>query len=522
MRAGQFMCVAALAAAIAAISTGGCAMGPNYRTPATPMPASFDAGPASPPTTQPTQPAIEQPVDIARWWQSLNDPELDSLVERAVRANLDLRIALARLQEVRAEEFVVTGGTLPLVDFAAAAGRGTGSDSTRGRVPGPLHSADNTKGLKEITETAGFDAVWEIDLFGRFTREIEAARADSQAAFEARNAVLISVVADVAGAYVDQRALRQRLSVARQNLATQQQTVALVTNRFNQGITNELDVALAQRELASVQATIAPFQASVAQAQRRIAVLLGELPQDLYRELQQKGNLPGTPEKLQTGLPIDLLRRRPDIRQVERELAASTARIGVATANLFPRVAISGAFGFQGQGLGQTPVSEKSIWSLGPTAYWPLLDFGVLDSIVEFQDLRTQELLAAYRRAVLLAVEEVDNAISNYTAQRDRLDRLNDAVAASERAVSLATQRYDRGLTDFLNVLDAQRQLYDLQDQQAVAQQSVVVQYIMLYKALGGGWQPFPNVPDIRHPLPAVIAAGREALNGAKAPAESR
>ena len=505
------MSVVAIAAAIVAVSTG-CAMGPNYHVPATPMPASFDAGPASPPATRPTQPAIGQPVDIARWWQSLNDPELDSLVERAVRANLDLRIALTRLQEVRAQELVVTGGTLPLIDFAAAAGRGSGSDSTRGRVPGPLHSADNTKGLKEITETAGFDAIWEIDLFGRFTRQIEAARADSQAAFEARNAVLISVVADVARTYSDERDLRQRLAVARQNLATQQQTVGLVTNRFRQGITNELDVALAERELASVQATIAPLQAMVAQADRRIAVLLGELPQDLYRELQQKGNLPGTPEKLETGLPIDLLRRRPDIRQAERELAASTARIGLATANLFPRVALSGAFGFQGQGLGQTPVSEKSIWSLGPTAYWPLLDFGVLDSIIEFQDLRTQELLATYRRAVLLAVEEVENAISNYSAQRNRLDRLNDAVAASERAVSLATQRYDRGLTDFLNVLDAQRQLYGLQDQQAVCHEAVIVQYIALYKGLGGGWESQQKVPNIRHPQPAVLASLREAV----------
>jgi NodT family efflux transporter outer membrane factor (OMF) lipoprotein len=500
-----------LAIALAgSMAIGGCAVGPNYQRPTAPLPAAFDTGPASPAATQASQPSAQRPVDIARWWQSLGDSELDALVERAIRANLDLRIALSRLQESRAQEYVVGGAALPLVDVAAAGARGSGSDSTRGRTPGPLHSADNTKGLKEITEVAGFDANWEIDLFGRFSREVEAARADSQAAYEARNAVLITVVADVARAYVDERAWTQRLSVARQNLQTQQQTLNLVTQRFNQGITNELDVALARRELASVQATIAPLQASIAQAQRRVAVLVGELPQSLYRELEKPTGLPSPPEKIQAGLPIELLRRRPDIREAERQLAASTARIGVATANLFPRVMISGAFGFQGQGLGQTPVTAKEIWSLGPSLYWPFLDFGYLDSLVELQDLRTQELLDNYRRAVLLAVEEVDNAISNYTAQQDRLGRLNEAVTASERAVQLATQRYERGLTDFLNVLDAQRQLYGLQDQQAVAQEGVVVQYIGLYKALGGGWETYQKVPDIRHPQPAIFAAGRE------------
>jgi NodT family efflux transporter outer membrane factor (OMF) lipoprotein len=502
---------------IATIGAAGCAVGPNYRTPNTPMPDAFYAGPTSPPATQP---AAARPVDLARWWRSLNDPELDSLVNRAIAANLDLRMALMRLQQARAGEFVVSGATLPLVDFGVAAARGTGSDSTRGRIPGPLHSAANTHGLNEITEVAGFDAAWEVDLFGRFTREVEASRADTQAAYQARNAVLITVVADVARAYVDERALQQRLEVARQNLRVQQQTVSFVTQRFNDGLINELDVALARRQLASVQSTLTPLQAAIAQAQRRVAVLLGELPQNLYRELQRPGTLPDPPARVQVGLPVDLLRRRPDIRQAERELAASTARIGVATADLFPRVAVTGAFGFQGQGLGQTPVAEKSIWSLGPTAYWPLLDFGTLDSIVELRDFRTRELLYNYRRSILMAVEEVDNAISNYNAQRDRLNNLNDAVAASQRAVSLATQRYERGLTDFLNVLDAQRQLYDLQDQQAVAEESVVIEYIALYKSLGGGWEPYQKVPNIRRPRPALLAAARQAIPGGNPPSD--
>ncbi len=513
MRIRQFI----LAAAATALGAGGCEVGPNYHVPQPQLPDSFDTGPASPPASQPsTQPAALRQVDFSRWWQALGDPELDSLVKRAVASNLDLRIALTRLQEAKIGEYVVSGGSFPLLGFSAGAGRGSGSDSTRGRISSPLHSAADTSGLNEITEAAGFDATWEIDLFGRFRREIEASQADTQAVAEARNAVLIALVSEVARAYVEERALSLRLAVALQNLGIQQQTVDVVNKRYAQGITNELDLALSQRQLATVQATLGPLKAAVAQSQRRIAVLLGQAPQDLYREFQKPGSLPDPPPQIEPGMPIDLLRRRPDIRRAERQLAAATARVGVATANLFPRIALSGAFGFQGQGLGQTPVSEKTIWALGPSLYWPLLDFGTLDAIVQYQDLRTRELLDNYRQVVLLAIEEVDNAIGNYVAQRDRLDRLNDAVTASRHAVDLATQRYDRGLTDFLNVLDAQRQLYDLQDQQAVAQQGVAMQYILLYKALGGGWENYQSTPPIRQPRPAVIAAGATLLTASQ------
>ena len=490
----------------------GCAVGPNYKTPRASVPAAFDPGPASPAASQPsaTQPSTERAVDLRHWWMALDDPELNSLVDRAVRSNLDLKIALTRLQEARTNEYVVNGGTLPVLEFSAGAARGSGSDSTRGRITTPLHSGASTAGLQEITHAAGFDATWEIDLFGRFRREIEAAQADTQAAAEARNAVLISLVAEVARAYTQERALSQRLAVAVQNLNIQSQSLDVVTKRYKQGITNELDVSLAQRQLATVQSTIAPLKAAVAQAQRRVAVLLGLEPQELYAELQRAAALPNPPERIEAGMPIDLLRRRPDVRQAERELAASTARLGVATANLFPRVALIGSFGFQGQGLGRVPVTAKDIWSLGPTLYWPVLDFGTLDAIVQFQDLRTQERLYNYRQTVLSAVEEVDNAIGNYIAERDRLDQLNQAVVASEHAVKLATQRYERGLTIFLDVLDAQRQLFQLQDAQAVAQQDVVIQFISLYKSLGGGWEDYQSVPSIRQPRPAIFAAGQE------------
>jgi outer membrane protein TolC len=228
--------------------------------------------------------------------------------------------------------------------------------------------------------------------------------------------------------------------------------------------------------------------------------------------LEKPGLVPQVPERIDAGLPLDLIRRRPDIREAERQLAGATARIGVATANLFPRVAITAGAGGQGQGLGVTPVTNQSIWSAGVLATWPLLDFGTLDALVDVADLRTHELLLNYKRTVLTAVQEVDDAITGYAAQQDRLRNLGDALVASQRAVSLASQRYDRGLTDYLNVVDAQRQEYDLAAQYASAQMAAAEQLVALYKGLGGGWEQYQSIPPIRQPEPAVVAAFRRVL----------
>ena len=500
----------AVLAAVGAL--GGCAVGPNYRLPMVALAPDFDIGttmPAVPtPATQPTT----RPVDAAVWWNSLDDPELNSLVQRAIQNNFDLKIALARLQEARATEYVVRGGTLPYLEGSGGAGRGSGTNSTKGRVAPPLNAGTNTTGLKEITQVVGFDAGWELDFWGRFQRELEAAAADTQAAAEARNYVLVTLIADVVRTYMDVRTTHLRLAITARNIATAQATFDLAQGRFERGLTNELDVELARRQLAVERGTVAPLTATLMQAKRSLAVLLGISPEALYRELDVPGALPEPPGQLRIGVPADLLRRRPDIRQAERRLAAETARIGVATADLFPRVALTGGVGLQGQGLGRTPDVSKFIWSVGPTAEVPILDFGRIDSMIELEDLRTQELLYNYRKTVLDALQEVDDAINNYAAQRDRLAQLADAITASQRAVILATGRYNRGLIDFLNVLDAQRQLYDLENQYTLAHESEVLEFIALYKALGGGWESYQSVPAIRTPLPAILAAGAYAV----------
>jgi NodT family efflux transporter outer membrane factor (OMF) lipoprotein len=494
--------------AVALAALGGCTVGPNYHPPQTAVPVKFDTHVTTRPTIATT---AASPVDMTRWWQSLDDPELNSLVLRGIEANLDLQIAVTRLQEARTYQAVVNGGALPVVDASGALAAGTGNNSTKGRVGPPLNAGSNTTGLKEITQVVGFDAGWELDLFGHYRRELEAAQYETQATAEERNAVLITVIGDVARAYANFRGLQMRLLIAQDNIKIAQQTVDVVQQRYDRGLTNELDLDLAKRELSTLQSNLAPLQAELIASERRLAVLLGEYPGDLEAELERPGQLPRVPDSMQPGIPIDLLRRRPDIREAERQLAAGNAQIGAAVANLFPRVAITAGVGLQGQGLGRTPAVNSFLWSVGPTAYWPLLDFGTLDATIEVQDLQTHELLVNYKRAVLSAVEEVENAISDYDAQQHRLRDLENALQDSQRAVQLASERYNRGIIDFLNVADAERQLYVLQDQYAIAVEDVVIQYIALYKALGGGWEHFQTLPPLHKPQPAIIAAVREA-----------
>lgn len=288
--------------------------------------------------------------------------------------------------------------------------------------------------------------------------------------------------------------------------------VYFVQERYNRGITNELDLRIAQRELSALEAQRAPLTSKVAAAQYAIAVLCGEFPENMAGEFSKPGQIPQLPQALQTGLPLDLLRRRPDIHEAERQLAAATARIGVATADLFPHFALTGGAGYQAQGVGINPTHQNFLWSFGPSISWPLLDFGTLDAIVNIADLHTHALLMNYRQTILNAVEEVDRAASEYSAQQDRLKNLNKALEASQKAVNLASQRYDRGLTDALNVIDAERQEFDLERQYVAAQQTAAESFVALYKALGGGWEEYQQLPPIRQPLPAVIAALRRSV----------
>jgi len=478
----------------------GCAVGPNYHAPDARLPDAFVAA------LVPTRPVQADTVNLSQWWQSFHDPELDSLIERAVRANPDIEIALTRLQEARVKEAADTSAALPEVAASAAGGRGTGSDLTRAGAASALRQADNKGTLNQIRQVAGFSASWELDLFGGYRRAIEAGKYAADAAAAARDAVLISVMADVARNYVELRGLQTRLAIIRANIAAATQSRDLQQARFDRGLTNELDLQLANRELATLQAELPRLRTEMSARQYTLAGLLGQYPEDLAGELEKPGVLPGVPAGLAAGLPLDLLRRRPDVREAERRLAAATARIGVATADLFPHVTLTGGLGTQSDSLG---IQGSHIWAFGPALYWPLLDFGALDAQVSIATLQAHGQLIAYKKALITAVQDADGAIADFAAQRERLKNLGDALVASERAVSLAQQRYDRGLTDFLNVVDAEHQQFTLQDEYTRSLQSAAEAFIHLCMALGGGWESYQNVPPVRRPEPAVIAGVR-------------
>jgi outer membrane protein TolC len=528
----------------------GCAVGPDYELPAVAVPTVFGTASLTPAVA-----SAPTAADFVRWWQVLHDPRLNALIERAVASNPDIEIMLTRVQEARSREIVVVGAMLPTAGGSAAIATGTGVNLMIGRIPLPLISAANFRGLKSIWRLAGFDAGWELDLFGKHQRALEAAHDDTQAQMELRNAALITVIADVARNYFAIRGLQSQLEIARKHVTTAQKTVDLLMARSDRGRSNEsdrgrsnesdrgrssesdrgrssesdrgrssesdrgrsseLDLTLAKRQLSSRQARLPELEAAISAAESRLALLLGTYSADIAAAMQRHAKMPTLPERLRPGVAVDLLRRRPDIRAAERELAAATARIGVATAALFPSVALTAGFGAQG-GRQEGPLVpiHNPIWSFGPGAYWPLLDFGRLDALINIQEMRAHEALVRYKKTIITAVEEVDQAIKQYRLDRQRLKALGEALEESHRAVDLATERYKRGATDFLNVLDAQRQDFALAEEKAHAAQVAMQSYLAFYKALGGGWELYDELPPIPEAQPAVIATVRRLTNG--------
>ena len=508
-------CAASLAACLAvclalclALCLAGCAAGPDYQAPQPVLPSAYGTVPTAGTVT--TSGGATEAADLNLWWRALQDTELDSLVERAVKANPDLLIALAHLQEARTQEAGLTGALLPSVSADAIGGGGTGSDLSRAGGIAPLRAADNKGSLAQIRQVAGFSASWELDVFGGYRRQREASRDAVGAAIATRNAALTSVIGDLARDYLLLRGLQQREQLLQADIQAATQSRNLQRARVERGIVNELDLQLTERELGILRAQQPLLLSQITAAQGSIAALLGVYPEDLASELARPAPLPGHLPEVAAGVPPDLLRRRPDIMAAERRLAGATASIGIATAQLFPQLMLTGASGIQAATPG---LSGNHIWAAGPALYWPLLDFGQLDAQVSVAGLKAREQLQAYRRTVIHAVVDADRAIADYQAQQQRLQELGLALKASLRAEDLAQQRYDRGLTDYLNVVDSQRQRYALEENYNSAREAAASAFVTLCQALGGGWQTFQDVPPIRHPLPAVVAGLKHAFS---------
>jgi NodT family efflux transporter outer membrane factor (OMF) lipoprotein len=510
--------------ALATAILAGCNAGPDYVRPKLDVAQSFSSWPATRPATAPaTQTVIATEAapltDLAHWWEAMHDPELNSLLTRAVSQNLDVQVAIARLQASRSQYAVFTGQSLPGVNLSGVGGQGTGTNiSSGGQVDGPVAAAINTANLRAVTQVLGVDTSFQIDIFGNLRRQAQALAADTAAAAEVRNQVLVTLLGDVTRTYVEFRTFQLRVLIAKQTIAAQRYAADVEHQRFARGITNELDSTLADREVETTEAALPPLQAQLLATKRNLAILLGEQPDALLHELDADGPLPNPPGIVDAGLPIDLLRRRPDVRQAEAQLIAANARLGVATTYLYPRIFLTAAGGFESQGFGREPVKFRGIWEAAPTISWPLLDFGTVDANIQVQNQVTRAQAANFQKVVLNAIADVDNGLTNYDAERRRLENLGRAVVAAQRAVDLATQRYDRGIIDYLNVLDAQRSLYTLQDQQAVSENTAVTDFVNVCQSLGGGWEGFAPPAPLKAPLPAIFAAVRDASGNADRP----
>jgi len=416
------------------------------------------------------------PETLAHWWRTLNDAQLDSLVARALNGNLDLKNARARIREARGLRGISEADLFPTLDVAASASKQRTSENSNTGTESELYTAD-------------FDAGWELDVFGGVRRSVEAAQANLEATQEDLHNVLVSLLAEVALNYVEVRTFQARLAVTGANIKTQQETYDLNQSRYEAGIIDELAVQQSLRILESSRSQIPALKTGLDAAKNRLAVLLGEQPGKLHRELDVTRPIPELPVTVVVGIPAETLRHRPDIRSAERNLAAQTARIGVATADLYPKFRLFGTIGLESLSSGDFFEWASRTWSIGSGVSWNIFDGNAIRQNIEVQTARQEQALIQYEAAVLRAQEEVENVLVAYAKEQLRRESLSKAADAAQRAALLAQDRYQAGLVDFNNVLDAQRSLLILQDELNQSNGAVISNLVRLYKALGGGWK---------------------------------
>jgi multidrug efflux system outer membrane protein len=445
-----------------------CAVGPDYKTPVA-APVVLQNAPAG---------AFSTANPEAEWWKAFNDPVLDGLIAQGLSGNLDIRVAVARVDEARA---LFKDARLDQLPRVTASGGYAKSDQQQ---PG-----SNGERVESETYQAGFDAGWEIDLFGRVRRGVESARAEAGAARADLRDAQVTIAAEVARNYLELRGAQARLAVANRNLDTQRETLRLTKVRYDAGAGNPIDVASAQARLNATEAVIPALITAEKRANYRLCVLVGKRPGELDATLVST-TAEVTP--LIAALPIgdaaDLLRRRPDVQAAERRLAAQTAKVGVATADLFPRVRVTGFIGFLSGSASGFGNSASQAWSVAPSVSWPALDLGGAHQRLKAAEARNDASLAVYDQTVLAALEDLENALVGYRQQQAQLVSLTNQAAASRRAAELARIQYKEGGIDFLVLLDAERTLLAAEDSMTVAETGVNTNVVAIYKALGGGW----------------------------------
>ncbi len=455
------------------LALSACAVGPDYQTPTTEaahITAATDGAQG------------QKNFDRARfegiWWQQFEDPILNELVNTSLQGNRELRVAFDRLRAARAFRDDVSNDAMPVVTSRVS------SDLAKGQIPG-----QTTDRVSSERYDLGLDMAWELDLFGRIQRNLEAADADTQVAAADLYQLQVTLIAELVDAYGQLRGAQLREKIALANLANQQESSKITVTLRDAGVGDQLDVVRADARLASVEASVPQLQEVQIRQRNRIATLLGQRPDKLSVDLSP-ASLPAIAKALPIGDPGELLQRRPDIQSAERKLAAATARIGVAKADLFPRVSLSGFLGFTAGRGSQIGSSAANAWALGPSITWAAFDLGSVRARLRAADANADGALASYEQQVLLALEESENAFSDYGKRQQRLISLIRQSESSRAAADLAEIRYREGTVDFLVLLDAQRERLAAEDAQAQAEVDLYSGIVAIYKALGGGWQP--------------------------------
>lgn len=468
---------------VALASLAACSVGPDYRPPST---AVLKTPPAFP-----SLPADAVEADLARWWRGFDDAVLTGLVERGLAANLDIATAGARVEQARASLRAARGAQLPQVDVSTSVTRSVGRDESS--FIDPTTGLTIGTGGDTTVYRANLGAAWEADVFGGLRRNTEAARADAEAAAENLHFARLTVAADIGAAYLDARAAQARLAIARNNLASQGETVEIVGWRVQAGLVSSLDLEQARQLRAQTEANIGTLESAYANAVNRIAVLIGEAPGAVNALIAPTAPIPLPAAPAPGALPADIVSRRPDVRSSERALAAEVARIGVATADLYPALRLSGSFGGSGLSLGD--LASTSLGNLVAGISAPIFNGGQLRARVVGQRASADAAFATYRQSVLTAIEEVDNGYAALAAAQKREAALTAADEASRNATLYARSQYRAGLIDFQSLLESERSLFSSQDSRAAARADRARAYVQLYRALGGGWQAAPPAP---------------------------
>jgi NodT family efflux transporter outer membrane factor (OMF) lipoprotein len=509
---------------VASVTVAGCTVGPDFEQPKPWwQPASwFQGRPGAANVARGTQPSIPVPDAIdPQWWKVFGDPELTNLEQRVAAANFDVRVATVRLAESRASLGIARADLFPTVNgntsytrekqskngvisLLSGGNPGTASNglggTTAGIPPTSSSSSSSTSALYTPFNLYqyGFDATWEIDFWGRVRRNVESSKAQAAQSEEQRRNTLLTSLAELARDYIQLRGTQRQLQITQENLETDRQSLTLTQQRAAGGLTTDLDVANAAAQVATTAAQLPTYEEQQSQLINAISLLLGEAPNAMLVELATPKPIPPVPPRVPIGVPSEIARRRPDVRQAEAQLHSATADVGVAVADFFPQVTLSGSLALQTISASSLADWESRTYSLGPQITLPIFQGGKLRRTLELRQTQQQEAALNYQRTVLQALHDVDNALTSYENEQRRNAQLAEAVTQNQKAVALSRDRYTQGISDFLSVLDAERSLLAAQTQLTTSTTTISTNLVQLYKALGGGWeQDYPEAaPD--------------------------